>query len=348
MKKHLIPTIGGACLALSLLFAHTARAAEVNVTPGNLNGWQLEPTGGSTVSLVDGPGDPPLGTGSAQFSVDVASSPASLRNGSYAGLGLDEITALKYSTYVQDTINERAPSIALHVDHDNDGVADDVIVFEPAYQDVLNFPGNPQGDVIADTWQSWNALTGGWYSANGELGTGPGEVISLLDYIAEFPDSAIVNVAGAGGVTIVAGEAAEVDWLGFLGNADAFTLNGTTFDFELVEDADNDGVPDDEDAFPNSDMRPFVDVGNGPTTVKNVVLEDGATIQDLVNEAMENARNHGQYVSAIARLANDLRKDGTITQRESVILKNGAAKSSIGKPKPKAKPAPASPKGKKS
>jgi hypothetical protein len=52
-----------------------------------------------------------------------------------------------------------------------------------------------------------------------------------------------------------------------------------------------------------------------------------------VNQCAAGATNHGQYVSCIAHLANDLRKAGTITKAQSKELKTGAAHSKIGKKK---------------
>lgn len=325
-------------MALVLALCAPARAAEVNVTPDNLNGWQLLQTGGSTVKFVDGPDEPLCGIGSLEFTVEATGATgAEARNSNYNTLSLDEITALSYSTFVQQNTNEQAPFLILEVDLDNNGTVDDQLIFEPVYQDATFFPSHPQGDVLLETWQTWDALGGGWYSLGGLAGSGPGgDVIPLADYIAENPDATIVNSASGGGVRIVTGFGGPTDWGNFIGNADCFTLGSTTYDFELQPDDDNDGVPNTEDHCPNSDLREFVDVGNGPTSVENTVDEEGCSIQDLVNQAMASARNHGQYVSAIAHLANDLRKSGEITNRESTILKTGAAKSSVGK-KPKKK-----------
>jgi hypothetical protein len=101
-----------------------------------------------------------------------------------------------------------------------------------------------------------------------------------------------------------------------------------------IEDEDEDGVPSPIDQCPDSDLRPFVDVNgsqSGQTSVPNTVDEDGCSIQDLVNKAARGVRNHGQYVSAIAHLADQLRRDGIITSGQANELKVGAARSSIGK-----------------
>ena len=86
----------------------------------------------------------------------------------------------------------------------------------------------------------------------------------------------------------------------------------------VCTDSDNDGVEDDVDHCVPSVLGGTVDVGNGPTTIPNDDVDsNGCSIQDLVNECKAGAKNHGQYVSCIAKLANDLRKAGTITNAQS-------------------------------
>jgi hypothetical protein len=100
----------------------------------------------------------------------------------------------------------------------------------------------------------------------------------------------------------------------------------------VCTDTDGDGVVDDVDHCVPSVLGGFVDAGSGPTSIENDDVDaNGCSIQDLVNECAAGAKNHGAYVSCIAQLANDLRKAGTITNKQSTELKNGAAKSSVGK-----------------
>ena len=106
---------------------------------------------------------------------------------------------------------------------------------------------------------------------------------------------------------------------------------------EPFQDLDNDNVPDSLDQCLSSDLRAKVDVNGlepGVTSIDNTVDENGCSIQDLVNNCADGATNHGQYVSCIAHLANDLRKAGTITKSQSKELKVGAAHSKIGKKHP--------------
>lgn len=258
--------IGAVIAVSSLLITVAVYAATVVVSPSNLQGWQTvtTPTTGSTasVSFVNGPGTPPLGTGSAQLSVGSdGDSSAELRNPNYAGTLLSQLTALSYSTYVQQNTDGQAPYIILRVDHDNNpSTPVDLLFFEPVYQSAAFCPSNPQPMVVTNTWQTWDALNGCWYSVNGYAGSGPGTgVISLATYIAAFPNATIVNSSnGLGGVRIVAGFGAPA-WNNFVGNVDNVTIgvngNNTTFDFELQPppppDSDNDGVPNNTDNCPN-------------------------------------------------------------------------------------------------
>jgi DNA-binding SARP family transcriptional activator len=57
--------------------------------------------------------------------------------------------------------------------------------------------------------------------------------------------------------------------------------------YEVIVDGDGDGVPDDEDAYPGSDLRPTAFVGRCDSGVGNQVLANprGATFNDLIGEA---------------------------------------------------------------
>lgn len=220
------------------------------VTPSNLNGWTISEVPTQTdVDFVNGPATPPLGIGSAQLSIaqtpGAGDQAAQLRNPNYAGTKLSDLTALSYSTFVQQTgSGGQAPYILLNIDLDNNGTIDDFLFFEAIYQTGAYstiFPGDTVPDQCSSTpgcvatgsWQTWNALIGGWWSANESAGGPP--LITLDKYIEEHPDATIVNSSSGGGVRIVAGFG-EGAWNGFKGNVDAFTIGvsacNTTFNFE--------------------------------------------------------------------------------------------------------------------
>src|SRR5438132_3901637 len=215
-----------------------AKTIQVDVSPGNLEGWAAQGTGSSTLNFVNGPASAPCGTGSAEFRIDSSgASQASLANANYNGTRLNDLTALSYSTFVstnnggQPGNGGQAVFIALNIDLDGNGSVDDVLYFEPRFQDATNFPSNPQGPLALTTWQTWDALHGGWWSQNGIAGATQGSVKSLADYLTAQPSARIVNTStGAGGVELAAGRGGAGDWGNFVGNADCITIgvNGAT------------------------------------------------------------------------------------------------------------------------
>ncbi|HEV2833995.1 MAG TPA: hypothetical protein VGW58_01695 [Pyrinomonadaceae bacterium] len=59
--------------------------------------------------------------------------------------------------------------------------------------------------------------------------------------------------------------------------------------------------------------------------VPNTVVPGGLTISDLVADCAEEATNHGQFVSCIAHVANDLKKKGIINGQQKSALQGCAA-----------------------
>ena len=94
-------------------------------------------------------------------------------------------------------------------------------------------------------------------------------------------------------------------------------------------DADVDGVADENDCEPNSDRRPTVIVGSCNSGVANTFFSDGCTISDLIGHIAADARNHGAFVSGVAHLTNDLKKQGIITGAQKGAIQSCAAGASI-------------------
>lgn len=92
-------------------------------------------------------------------------------------------------------------------------------------------------------------------------------------------------------------------------------------------DSDGDGVPDADDVIPNSDMRPTVVIDGIDTGVVNTVLVDGATFNDLIQQAATDARNHGMFVSAVGHLSEGWRSAGLISGRDHGQITRAAARS---------------------
>jgi hypothetical protein len=105
--------------------------------------------------------------------------------------------------------------------------------------------------------------------------------------------------------------------------------------FELLRDvgwtfpdADNDGVPDDEDCNPRSDTSPTIIVGGVDSGVANHLFPNGCTMADVIAQlAADHHANHGDFVSAVAALTNQWVTDGLITGREKGAIQSAAGRS---------------------
>lgn len=63
--------------------------------------------------------------------------------------------------------------------------------------------------------------------------------------------------------------------------------------------------------------------------VPNNVLPSGGTISDLIAECAEGARNHGQFVSCVSHVTNDLKNAGIITGQQKGAIQRCAAQADI-------------------
>lgn len=100
-------------------------------------------------------------------------------------------------------------------------------------------------------------------------------------------------------------------------------------DIGWFADRDIDGLADSLDSCPASDRRDTVSIGGTDTGVGNVLFTSGCTIADLVAREAAGARNHGEFVSGVARLLNALKDGGFITGSQKGLLQNTAAKASL-------------------
>ncbi|HQR45872.1 MAG TPA: peptidase [Thermoanaerobaculia bacterium] len=94
-------------------------------------------------------------------------------------------------------------------------------------------------------------------------------------------------------------------------------------------DADLDGVADDVDCNPHSDLSPTVVIDGCDSGVPNTFFSNGCTIADLVGKSADGARNHGAYVSAVTKVLNELKKSGVITGAQMGAIQSCAARAAI-------------------
>ncbi len=230
MKKRRLMT-GVAVTVAALAAAGIAAAATLIVSPGHLDGWSVvhDTCGAATtgsVAFVKGPGSPPAGKGSVEFTIGSnGDSYETLRTAGFDTVKLSDLTALDYWTYVsQGGTGGQAAYIDLYVDWNGDNVRDDILTFEPVYQ-------TTQGAVVLNTWQNWDALGGLWWS---DVSGGPPPLFTLATYIASHPNTTILG--GGEASFILASGCGGSAWTNFVGNADKLTVGvsgvNTTFNFE--------------------------------------------------------------------------------------------------------------------
>lgn len=86
-----------------------------------------------------------------------------------------------------------------------------------------------------------------------------------------------------------------------------------------VADADGDGVPDDEDQCPNSDLSTTVVIDGCDSRVPNTLFPTGCTIADLVNDALTTGGEE-----ALEELLEDLEDQGILTEDQAEAIEDCA------------------------
>ena len=242
MKRYLVGAMALACASTM------AQATTVNVWPGDMQGWVFFDDGTAgpctgTCAMVNGPGSPPAGSGSARLTLVGTGERPTLGAllAQLAGQKLADIHTLSYSTYkTTPTAPGNVLAIALQFNVDNDVTDIDYtfkgrLVFEP-YHD----PAGLGQQVAAGQWQTWNTLAGKWWlSSAGNPArfplsvcgqSSPCTVTQLLSY---YPNIGIRDVPTGPNTYLKAGGG----WSNFDGNTDALTIGigatTTTYNFEL-------------------------------------------------------------------------------------------------------------------
>jgi hypothetical protein len=238
MFKTLQVICGLSAIAAFGIAPTVSSAATIDVTPSSMGSWAFDNRDSAGVvttpitgSMVTGPATPPLGTGSANLTLPAGTGNqgSELRDTGYYGTALSTISALSYSTYATAWNGQQLPYFMLYISSPTNGV--DRLTFEPTYSP-------SQGAVALNTWQTWNAFTGGWYDDAGNGNPGVGNVVSFSALQAIYSNAIIVNAnydsTGLGGVRFNVGFASAAN--SFNGYVDNFTIgiNGanTTYNFD--------------------------------------------------------------------------------------------------------------------
>ncbi len=90
-------------------------------------------------------------------------------------------------------------------------------------------------------------------------------------------------------------------------------------------DADTDGLADNLDCEPHSNFASTVVIGGCDSGVTNFFFTSGCTLSDLIAHIAASSSNHGQFVSGVADLTNQLKKAGLITGAQKGSIQSCAA-----------------------
>jgi hypothetical protein len=90
-------------------------------------------------------------------------------------------------------------------------------------------------------------------------------------------------------------------------------------------DADLDGVADDVDCSVHSNFAPTIVIGSEDTGVANVLFSNGCTTADLIAQILGDAKNHGQFVSGVSHLTNDLKDAAVLSSADRTAIQVAAA-----------------------
>ena len=222
-------------VAASLFFASISYSQTITVSKCNMNGWHTTKDNGFNNAFLDlDPNSAPGAPGSGRLQIGAnTDKTASFHTGNlYKQTLISSITELKYSTYVKQNGNKGvAPFISIEVSYDGDASGEDTWIFEPASQ------ATP---VVLNTWQTWNAVTGKWYSAKKLLNSGPGlKATTLAALIQAKPASRLLNSST---IQFMAGTDKN-KWSNFDGNIDHVIIGvrGQSTTYDLV--CNNSGAP---------------------------------------------------------------------------------------------------------
>jgi hypothetical protein len=97
----------------------------------------------------------------------------------------------------------------------------------------------------------------------------------------------------------------------------------------VVADTDGDGVPDYEDECPDSDLSETVIIDGYHSGVGNILVDNGCSISDLIDQCADGAENHGEFVSCVSGVTNGLKASGYISGKEKGKIQSCAARANI-------------------
>ena len=98
---------------------------------------------------------------------------------------------------------------------------------------------------------------------------------------------------------------------------------------ETDADTDGDGISDDVDQCADSDLNATVVIAGCDSDVSNELFDNGCTMNDLIAQCATGAKNHGKFISCVAKLTNYWKRHKLIKGKEKGSVQSCAAKSDI-------------------
>jgi hypothetical protein len=100
-----------------------------------------------------------------------------------------------------------------------------------------------------------------------------------------------------------------------------------TAEVVIIEDADQDGILDEDDSCLGSDLEDTISIYSCDSGVENLLLDDGCSLNDLIAQCDQQLKIHGMFVSCISLLTNSWKKEGWISWKEKGAVQRCAAQS---------------------
>jgi hypothetical protein len=106
-------------------------------------------------------------------------------------------------------------------------------------------------------------------------------------------------------------------------------LNGEVLAVVGEADRDGDGIGDQTDPCPDSNLDLTIVIQGCDTSVANTLFDDGCTISDLIANCADAAKNHGLFVRCVAAIMRDLKGSGALSGRERREVMHCAAAADV-------------------
>lgn len=151
---------------------------------------------------------------------------------------------------------------------------------------------------------------------------------ALLSYTVDLVDVLGTDDAYIGFTSGTGGAGAKHDILGWEFRND-FDPVPDVPEREVGSDADGDGVDDDTDPFPESNTSESVAIGGCDSGVENQYVGGGTYFNDLIGAEAAAAKNHGDFVRRVTKLADGWKKSGLISGQQHGKITSCAARSNV-------------------